>query len=54
MDLEADKLRHSSLHWTKVSAMLCFLFAGAVLVFSLIPVAPATQHTTDPITANRH
>lgn len=46
MDLEAAR-HSSSLHWTKVSAMACFLFAAAVLVYSLLPaqVKPSLPHS---------
>jgi len=55
MDLEAAR-QTSSLHWTKVSAMACFLFAGAVLAYSLIPTTPKphTLHASDQIAPARH
>lgn len=40
MDLESVRQHQaSSLHWTKVSAMVCFFIAGAVLASSLLPMS---------------
>ncbi len=54
MDLEATR-QTSSLHWTKVSAMACFLFAGAVLAYTLLPTHPKPHHLqADQIAPVRH
>lgn len=56
MDLETARQHQvGSLHWTKISAMICFFIAGAVLAGSLMPSTPTQRGTAAAVTTDfRH